>query len=83
MDKIFEHFKIDKRNRSLEMKPHNSKPKMRYAAMMINRMRKYDDWKFWFVAYIVMSRSVVFSLMAINKTFPRWHREMPLNLVLT
>jgi len=29
-----------------------------------------------------MSRSVVFTLMAIGKSFPRYHRELPLNLVM-
>lgn len=29
-----------------------------------------------------MSRSRVFTLMAISKSFERWHRELPLHLVM-
>jgi len=29
-----------------------------------------------------MCRSVVFTLMAVGKSFPRYHRELPLNLVM-
>jgi hypothetical protein len=29
-----------------------------------------------------MSRSVLLNLMAVSKSFPRYHRELPLNLVM-
>lgn len=29
-----------------------------------------------------MERSIVFSLMAMKKVFPRFHRELPLHLVM-
>lgn len=55
----------------------------RYAVYMINRMRTCEsDAIFWKLADTIMKRSVVFTLMAISKSFSRYHRELPLSLVV-
>lgn len=83
VNEIFQHFKIHRSNKKLSFKNYTNKPKMRYAAMMISRLRTYEDRRFWLLAWVIMKRSVVFSLMALNKSFPRWHRELPIKLVMS
>jgi hypothetical protein len=56
---------------------------LRYAAFTILRLRKMkSDKLYWKTCHAIMCRSVVFTLMAVGKTFPRYHRELPLNLVM-
>jgi len=35
------------------------------------------------MCHVIMSRSVVFNMMAVSKSFSRYHRELPLHLVIT
>jgi len=63
MDKVYEHFSIDKRTETqIQFSPYRSKPQLRYAAMMIARLRQQEDtWRYWWFAWFLMRRSTVFA----------------------
>jgi len=84
MNKIYEYFGVNKRyDPKITFRQFSSKHHIRYAAMMIARQRTLSDKdRYWRQAKFLMSRSTVFTVMAINHVFPRWHRELPLHLII-
>ena len=56
---------------------------IRYAKHMILRLRNCkSDKLFWTISKVVFTRSIVFGVMALAKSFPRFHRELPMSLVV-
>lgn len=84
LDPLFGAFGLVKSNPpEMEFDSYKNQRFIRYAKVMITRLRTAKDPKyFWMLARIIMQRSVVFSLMAVSKSFPRYHRELPLSLVI-
>lgn len=67
----------------MEFDYYKNKRCVRYAVYTIHRLRTcQNDAIYWRLASVVMRRSVVFALMAISKSFSRYHRELPLVLVV-
>lgn len=84
LDELFLSFGIKKRtSSSFEFAYYQNQAALRYAAFTITRMRNTKSKSlYWHRARFIMSRSRVFTLMAITKSFSRWHRELPLHLVM-
>lgn len=56
---------------------------IRYAQHMIMRLRSTkSDRLYWITVRVILTRSIVFGIMAVAKSFPRFHRELPMNLVI-
>jgi hypothetical protein len=84
LDPVFAHYGIRKNLPPvMEFRLYKNQRSIRYAQHMIIRLRSAkSDALYWRAARIIMERSVVFALMAVSKSFPRYHRDLPLHLVM-
>jgi hypothetical protein len=68
-----------------EFKDNDNKELNKYMEYQIRRLERVRDAgngrKFWFLAWILMNKSVAFKVSAINKVFPKWYKAMPLTYV--
>lgn len=56
---------------------------IRYAQHMIRRLRSTkSDKLYWTISKVILTRSIVFGVMALAKSFARFHRELPMSLVV-
>lgn len=64
--------------------PYKNRKIQKYAKYQIKRLRKNvnNPKKYWNVAWSLMSKSNVFTLMALSKSFPRYHRDVKLHTVM-
>lgn len=83
-DSLFERFGIKKNLApKIEFEYYKNQRVIRYAVYSINRLRTTKNSElYWLRVKVLMERSVVFTLMAVSKTFSRYHRELPLHLVV-
>jgi len=87
IDQFFAFFGLKKRyNTEIELIPHQNKQANRYAIHQIRRLtkaRKQKNSRLYFgMADILMKRSNVFRIMAINHVLPQWQRNLPFKMVL-
>lgn len=84
-DHLFASFGVNKSNPPvLDFDSYRNQRHIRYAKVMITRLRTARDPAFfWMLGRIIMQRSIIFSVMAVSKSFPRFHRELPLHLVIS
>lgn len=84
MDRVFDYFGIKKRiSPTMEYSLYENQSCIRYVKYTVTKLRNVkSDRLYWRMVYVVMSRSIVFNLMAVSKSFERWHRELPLHLVM-
>jgi len=83
-DKFYAEFGLGKSLPPLvEFTPYKNQSAVRYAGYIIRRLRREEDvGVYWTLCGVMLRRSVVFALMAVSKCFPRYHRELPLHLVM-
>lgn len=84
-DFLFALFGIKKRlPATLEIVRYINKPMNRYAEHQIIRLNKArgNPRLYWLMAKILMKRSNVFRVMAINHVFTTWYRNYPLGFIL-
>jgi len=68
----------------LEFEPYRNGAQIRYARRMILRLRNTADSRiYWALASVLLKYSITFHMMALSKSFPRYHRELPLHLVMS
>jgi len=84
-DELFREHGITKRlPPTLKFEKYNNGDCLRYARYMIQKCRhEKNDRIYWRIVHMLMSRSFVFNMMAVSKCFPRYHRELPLHLVMS
>lgn len=73
VDKLFDLFGIRKKHPPvIEWEPYANRASLRYAEHMIRRLRgcRSNDL-YWKMVWVLMSRSIVFTLMAVSKSFDR------------
>lgn len=73
MDKVFDYFGIKKRiSPTMEYSLYENQSAIRYAKFTITRLRNVkSDRLYWKMVHVIMSRSIVFTLMAVSKSFER------------
>jgi len=68
----------------LEFEPYRNAGQIRYARRMILRLRNTADSRiYWALVSVLLRYSITFHMMALSKSFPRYHRELPLHLVMS
>jgi len=85
-DALFEMYGIDKKVKpTLTIEPYKNDSMNRYVEHQVIRLSKArnNPKLYWQIAKILMKRSNTFRVLAINHVFPKWHREMPLHLILS
>jgi hypothetical protein len=84
LDNVYDAYGIKKRQEAkFEFESANNKAFVRYARFSIIRLRSTkSDRLFWLRAKVILERSVVFAMMSVSKSFDRYHRELPLHLVM-
>lgn len=86
MDPIFRHFGIRKRMKpDLRFEKYSNNYMNRYAEYQIKRLEKLRDnpLKYWKLSELLMKKSSVFRILAINQSFPNWYKNLPLSRVIS
>jgi len=82
---LFKFFGILKRNPpKIEWEPHKNKRANIYMSKQVKRLRKlkHRPSDFFYIVRFLMIKSSSFRVSAINKTFPRWYKELPLSYIM-
>lgn len=68
----------------ITISPYRNGKIQKYAKYQIKRLRRNvsQPAKFWNIAWSLMSKSNVFTLMALSKSFPRYHRDVKLHTIM-
>jgi len=83
-DLLFAMHDVDKRLKpTITIIPYTNKKVNRYLDHQVRRLNKAisNPTLFWTIARHLMLSSNAFVVMQINKTFPQWHRKVPLNTI--
>lgn len=83
-NKLLRYFGINvKQEPEIYFSYYKNRALIRYAQHMITRLRSTKSHRlYWITAKVILTRSEVFGIMAMAKSFPRFHRELPMKLVI-
>jgi retron-type reverse transcriptase len=85
MNLLAKHYGIEKKlEPDIYIVPLKNRNYNRYLEWNIRRLNtlRSNPHKYWAVVWILMKRSNVFRVAAINHVFPQWQRKLPLSFVI-
>jgi hypothetical protein len=81
---VFDYFGMKRRVAPvMEYSLYRNQSCIRYVKFTVTKLRNTKSSRlYWRMVHVILSRSIVFGLMGVHHCFERWHRELPLHLVM-